>query len=389
MKTKTTDFNNSPSKRASAVKRFSSPEEVNSLNVRNVALAGNPATNVTDREESNPFRRLIYEWLDYSRQNQLSARTLADYREKLFKFWWWWDNYQAARLGDHPRSVTTREARQFAAYLWENSSTRWGEPVKPGKKQLSAASIAAYGRTVKVFFSWLELEGQIEKTPFNKSVKFTSKNRPDRVIKSVENEDLVRIFNYLMLPENLKSFTGRRNLAMLALLLDSGIRRGELLSLRVVEGEVDPGRKRCLVRGKTGQRYVMFSDGCAESLKAYLKLRQQISTECQALWLTEDGEPLSYYGFGTVIRRINKRTGVYFHAHRLRHTFASTLARQGIDPFTLKELLGHTTITTTQIYVRQNPERLAEAYGPRSPLKQLPAVQEPLKRRAGRPRKQG
>jgi integrase/recombinase XerD len=334
---------------------------------------------------------LIFEWLDSVRANGRSPKTLADYQDKLFKFWWWWTYHSryAETLGRHPRFVTRKEARAFAAYLREPNLARWGITEPTNNKQraeLAPASIAGYGRTVKTFFNWLVVEEHIPTSPFTRGVNFTNHRQQDRIVKSVETGDLKRIFDYLMEPHRQGTFPGRRNLAMLALLLDSGIRRGELLSMQLAEGELDLVRNRCVVQGKTGRRFAMFGTACCEALKAYLKLRNQVPADTKALWITEDGEPLSYYGFGTLISRLEKGSGVDFHTHLLRHTFASTLARQGIDPFTLKELLGHTSINTTQIYVRQNPERLAEAYVPRSPLKELTEISRPLKRRAGRPR---
>lgn len=104
------------------------------------------------------------------------------------------------------------------------------------------------------------------------------------------------------------------------------------------------------------------------------------------IWLNADGDELTYLGFGSVIRDIKVKSGVNFHAHRLRHTFASIMAGQ-VGVFDLKELMGHSSITTTQIYVQQNVERLAEIHRLNSPLNVLPLGQK-LKRRRGRPRKQ-
>jgi site-specific recombinase XerD len=159
-------------------------------------------------QESCPFRELIVEWLGCCRSDGLSVRTIADYQDKVFKFWWWWDKHYAAELGMHPKNVTTREARAFAAYLREPVAFRWGitKPTNNKFKQsqnLSAASIAGYGRAIKVFFNWLERENYIERSPFNKSVKFSNRNKQDRVIKSVAVEDINQIFATLTEPENL------------------------------------------------------------------------------------------------------------------------------------------------------------------------------------------
>jgi site-specific recombinase XerD len=178
-------------------------------------------------EETCPFRKLIREWLDACRASGYSPKTLTDYSDKLFKFWWWWTEYSryAEKLGVHPENVTTREARAFVTYLREPTDIRWGITNPTNNRQrfeLAPASIASYGRTVKAFFGRLEKENNIEKTPFNKSVSFSSRYKQDRVIKRVETEDLTRIFEALTRPDYEDTFLGCRNLAMMTLLLDTG-----------------------------------------------------------------------------------------------------------------------------------------------------------------------
>jgi site-specific recombinase XerD len=138
-------------------------------------------------------------------------------------------------LGPHPNQVTVKEARAFAAYLREPNSFRWGiiQHEHRVKFELSPYSVQSYGRAVKTFFNWLEREGYIEQTPFNKSVRFTNRHKQDRVVKRVENEDLAQLFEYLTDSEIIATFAGTRNLSMISFLLDTGIRRGELLSMKM------------------------------------------------------------------------------------------------------------------------------------------------------------
>lgn len=229
-------------------------------------------TTLKQESETCPFRALVKEWLAAGRSARLSSRTLEDYQEKLFKFWWWWDKFYAAQLGVHPKNVTVREARAYATYLREPQDYRWGLTTTQNKRPLhhqilSSVSIASYGRSVKVFFSWLEQEGYIEISPFcNKSVKFTSQKR-DTVLKKVSEEDLARLFSALTSTETRATFAGSRNLAMVALLFDSGMRRGELLSMRLEDLDLEKGR--CIIRGKTGQRTAIFSELCKVAISEY------------------------------------------------------------------------------------------------------------------------
>jgi site-specific recombinase XerD len=368
-----------------------SPTDITKFPPKNPNLSGNLAL-VKTGPESCPFRRLLSRWLDSCRIDGLSERTLHDYQDKLTKFLWWWEEYTgyAREYGAHPKFLTTPMAREFAAYLKEQVPDRWGITDTRNNKQrlaLSPASIASYGRSVKVFFNWLEREEFIPKSPFNKSVKFSNRHKTDKVIRYIGPADLARIFEILTEPEKLGTYLGLRNLAIVAMLVDSGIRRGELLSLRL--SDIELGQGRCIVRGKTGQRVALFGEACRRALTRYLShpFNQEFKEE-SALWRREDGYPLSLSGFDTFIQQLKKECGVEFHAHKLRHTFATLMAGQGVGAWDLKEMLGHTSIATTQIYVASNVDRLQEVYRPHSPLNQLTEQKQVRISQKGRPRRE-
>ncbi|MDB5081367.1 MAG: tyrosine recombinase XerC [Chloroflexi bacterium] len=366
---------------------FKKPLAKNPVNLAGQAR-GNLAVAPKVIPETDPFKRLIIEWLDAGRSDGLSPRTLSDYQEKILKFWWWWTDYThySEKLGAHPKFVSRAEAREYASYLRENLAVRWGEPVVRGRESLSPASIASYGRSVKVFFNWLTSEDLIDVNPFaNKGVKFSTRQKQERLIKTVEQEELAKLLRHMMDPDRLKTYYGRRDLAIICLLIYSGMRKGELLSMRLTD--LDLKNNRCVINGKTGERLAMFSEGCRQALLNYLQARDEHDQgEVPQLWLTEDGAPLTAYGFASSITRLKERSGVNFHAHMLRHTFATNMARQNTSLFDLKEFMGHSNITTTQIYVRQNAQQLAAVYQKMKPFEKLDSVEKELRKRNGRPR---
>ncbi len=205
--------------------------------------------------ETCPFRELVDEWIEACRADGLSPKTIGGYADTLGKFRWWWIEY--SKQPAHPENVTPKDARAFASYLREPLGFRWGLEVPIKRQQLSPASIATYGRTVKIFFAWLERDGYIDKSPFNRSVKFSTK-KTDKIIKKVAEDDLAKLFLVLSQYAAHDSYPGLRNLAIISLLIDSGIRRGELLSIRLCDMDFKLGR--CAVTGKTGTRYAIFSD---------------------------------------------------------------------------------------------------------------------------------
>lgn len=304
----------------------------------------------------------------------MSDKTILDYRDKVNKFFWWWKdctNYYHD-IGAHPKCVTTAQATEFVVYLREHHPDRWGI-VKPTNnkcgKDLSPASIASYGRTVKTFFNWLEQRGYVEHTPFNRAASFSTRKQ-NKVIKTVSELELEKLFNELTKPERLDTFTGRRDLAIISMLVDTGIRRGELLSIK--RGDLDLDHNRAIVEGKTDRRVVSFSDLCRVALTQYLaeKVLSDLPDN-YALWVTDEMLPLGYAGFGSLIRRLEAATGVDFHAHKLRHTFATTMAQQKVSLIDLKELMGHSSITTTEMYIHRNDNYLSGVQAANSPLRRL------------------
>lgn len=329
-----------------------------------------------------PFKRLINLYIDSCRANGLSPKTIHDYYDKLIRFRWWWveHTHYGETLGAHPKFVTVKEAREFSNYLREPTDTRWGNPAI--KTELTNASISTYGRTIKVFFHWLESEEHIDYSPFTKGVKFVSNQKQDKTIKNLNADQLATIFEALTKPDRIATFTGCRDLAVISLLLDSGMRRGELLSMTF--RDLDMKRMRCTIRGKSGQRYAMFSEGCQAALAEYLSYLKDYGPE-EPLWINDMGEPLTEDGFMSMVKRLNRISGVKFHVHQLRHTFATMMSSK-ISAFDLRDLLGHSNISTTMIYVQRDPDRLAEIHQASSPLTILGGGMPSIKRR-GRPRK--
>jgi site-specific recombinase XerD len=315
--------------------------------------------------ETCQFLSQLDSFISLCRNNGLSDKTIDDYRDKITKFRWWWLQHYPNE-NTHPRQVTSDQASAYAGYLRQPAKLRWG--LATSKETLSSASVAAYGRSIKVFFRFLTKKHHIQENPFDDVSFNPTKRKKKRIIKRVEDTELAKIFVVLRAAPD--SYIGCRNLAMVSLLLDAGIRRGELLSIQFDELDLDLCRAR--VEGKTGERYAHFSETCRRAIADYLdRYRRVQGTQIKPLWLTEKGDVLSYGGFGMVIRRLEKASGVDFHPHRLRHTYASMMASNGINIYDLKELMGHSSITTTMIYIQQDTERLSVVQKQNSPLDRL------------------
>lgn len=363
------------------------------LKILKNGTGGAAGQSVNNAQQLDEMELSIDRWITYCKAEGLSDESIRDYNVMIDKFYWWYIEYAklGEKVGAHPKNLTTDHAIEFIAYLKEKQSFRWGEPVRPGKEKLSPASVATYARTARTFFNWLEERKIIQTNPFNRSVKLTSKKDPiiTRHHKNIEEWQLGKIFEYLTGPGRTETYTGARDLAIISLLLDSGMRRGELISMQVKD--LDWQRSRVTIRGKTGERICFFSKSTEEALLLYNNNHRQkqksYQTPASPFWLLSDGNTLTLGAFDSFIRKISNECGFRFSAHKLRHTFATVMvSRVGI--YELKELLGHSSLATTQIYTHGSPDKLQESYRGNSPLSILDVGQVKSKPRRGRPRRE-
>ena len=155
-----------------------------------------------------------------------------------------------------------------------------------------------------------------------------------------------------------------RDHAIVILILRTGLRVKEVADLKL--DDLDLARRRLVVRrGKGGKgRRVYLSEDTVSALEAYL--RQRADASCSCLFLVQKG---TYEGQGISVRGIQKRIEYYSRkanvpvsCHPLRHTFATNLLEGGADIVTVKELLGHASVTTTQRYTRVSNQKVRNDY---------------------------
>lgn len=150
----------------------------------------------------------------------------------------------------------------------------------------------------------------------------------------------------------------RRDTALLALPLDTGIRVGELASLK----RSSMRRSSLIVSGKVGERTVPISP-------SVLKLLSDLG-DGDHLWVGRQG-PMTLLGIQTVIRKLLYQARILppkAGPHTLRHTFALNYIRRGGDVFSLQRILGHRNVSTTMIYVHMSTEHLIEQHAKYSPM---------------------
>lgn len=161
---------------------------------------------------------------------------------------------------------------------------------------------------------------------------------------------------------------GVRDRALLELLYATGARVSEVLALNVDDAsELEPGAGVLTVTGKGNkQRLVPVGSHAQDALQAYLvRVRPSFATgKSHALFLNTRGGALSRQSAWTAIKQAAERAGVHkdISPHTLRHSFATHLLEGGADVRTVQELLGHASVTTTQIYTHVTAENLREVW---------------------------
>lgn len=342
-------------------------------------------TIINQKQPNNSFENLTGEWLEQCRLEGLSPKSVARYLYTIGKLKWWVERFHPDIL--HPRHFTVKEAREYLNYLRDDTTNRWGAGGD-SKEKLKPATIQLYAGQASSFFGWLEQNSIIEANPFaHKSLKVStnrSRKQPAAAtVQEVPEPDLKKLLTYISTKEYIATYAGARNRAIIYLLLDTAMRRGELLSMRVCD--LDMARLRCAIRGKGPERTVFFSPMAKTALADYwnrYRNKQDISPN-KPYWLTSDDEPLGYESIGALFANLSKQLGIKVHCHQLRHQAASYLQNK-VSLFELMEILGHKDSRSTKRYAHIRTEALAKAYEGNSPLAaNLPA---PEKRRRGRPR---
>ncbi len=200
--------------------------------------------------------------------------------------------------------------------------------------------------------------------------KITDNNAFSLVTGLKKEKKLPRYFEYNELEElfkvpDLRTALGQRDRLILEMLYATGLRVGELVSVKV--SDIDLGSRVILVVGKGNkERRVTYGDYCHDALKlylsdGYLKLNKNGS---DYLFLNNNGEVITERGIRYVLDQVIKKTSLNksISPHVLRHSFATHLLNEGCDLLTVQKLLGHESISATQIYTHVTTERLKEVY---------------------------
>lgn len=225
-------------------------------------------------------------------------------------------------------------------------------------KGYSISSTCRFISSIKSLCKYLIIENVIKEDP---SENLQTPKRWERLPKSLTVSE---VRSFLELDTPIDKPIMMRDSVMLELLYSSGLRVSELVSLKVEDINLEAGFIRVLGKGSK-ERVVPVNIRAIGRLRGYLnKARQEILKKRQSsyLFVTGRGRSLTRQRFWQTIKTLGRKKGIDLSPHTLRHSFATHLLEGGADLRSVQKMLGHSDISTTQIYTKVTTERLKKVY---------------------------
>jgi integrase/recombinase XerC len=293
--------------------------------------------------QQNKFSELVADFLKYlGGEKRYSPNTVASYRVDLLQFAVFLQEQFSEGLGE-PKAIGIFELRGFLAGL-----RRGGYSSKSIQRKISV---------IRSFFNFLFVREIVEANPARVlTLPKTEKHLPTFL-------DFAQAEGALELPD-ISVPSGARDYAILEVLYDTGIRASELLGISFEKLNFDEGELKVLGKGNK-ERIIPIAQPALDALRNYEKVRSKLlrGEKKASFWLSDKGEPLTRNRLYLIVRRyLSKVTDGKASPHVLRHTFATHLLERGADLLSIKEMLGHVSLSSTQIYTHASIEHLKEAY---------------------------
>ncbi|MBR3230208.1 MAG: site-specific tyrosine recombinase XerD [Bacilli bacterium] len=269
-------------------------------------------------------------------EKKYSKNTVSSYERDLIKF--------SKILKDkNIREITRQDVQKYISEINKHQSPR---------------STSRNISTLKSFYKYLKLNKIININPMDQINNPKMKKTLPKVLSEEEVNNLLEI--------KLQTNFDYRNKAMLELMYSSGLRVSELINLNV--NDIDLENDTVKIYGKgSKERIIPLNDFAKEALKEYIMThRKELFKhgENNYLFLNNHGNKMTRQGFFKILQKIAKEKNIKteFSPHTLRHSFATHLLKYGADLRSIQELLGHSDISSTQIYTHVTNEKLENDY---------------------------
>lgn len=292
-------------------------------------------------------RDLVREFLAYMQvEKGLARNSLESYKRDLARLEKW-----AGARGQSVESLTRKDLRVWIADL--------------SREGLSPASIARAVSAARGLFRFLMLDGHIQTHPAEDLHTPQGNSHLPRFLTEEEMERLLAA-------ADVSTDEGLRERAMLELMYAAGLRVSELVGLKRTDVNLEAGLVACHGKGSK-ERRVPIGKSATYWLQQYMAVRaRSLKTHSSYLFINSQGGPLTRAFAWAMIKRLAARAGLdHVSPHTLRHSFATHLLQRGADSRSVQALLGHSDISTTQIYTHITDRHMRATYDRHHPRARL------------------
>ena len=280
----------------------------------------------------------IKSFIEYLKEvKRSSENTVASYRRDLSKL----DSYL------NSNKISLKEV---------NSTTLNTYILKLEKEGLSSATVSRNVASIRSFFAFLLNRGMISSNP-------TESIKPPKVEKRAPETLSIEEVTLLLDQPVGESNKEIRDKAMLELLYATGMRVTELISIKYQDIDMSMNFVQCIDNGKA--RIIPFENAAKNALTKYIiNVRPSMCGDSEYLFTNCKGEQMTRQGFWKIIKLYANRAGIDkdITPHMIRHSFAMHMVNNGADLRALQEMLGHSDISTTQVYLKGKRSKLKEVY---------------------------
>ena len=268
----------------------------------------------------------------------LSKNTIQSYESDIFQLYQWNISKNKKRITEFKKIDTS----QYISYLFSQN--------------LKSTSVNRKISSLKTFFNFLLKKKLINANPFADQIM---PKKPISLPKSISEDDVIKLLN----APKPDSLIGLRDKAMLELLYASGVRISELVNIKF--SDLDLERNIIKVFGKgSKERLVPFGEDASQCISAYIDERKKNKdiASIKYIFLNNRGTKISRQAFWYRLKEYCLEIGLKqdISPHTLRHAFATHLLNRGADLRSVQVLLGHSDLSTTQIYTHIAKQRLSE-----------------------------
>ena len=279
----------------------------------------------------------INEFCDYLLiDKHYSNNTIESYKRDLIKFY----DFNKKDI----KNIDKDDIKSYLKYLNDN--------------KMNERSIARNISSLKSFYKFLIINKIIKNNPIESiSLPKLGKKLPN----TLSEEDINKLLDIKLIDNY-----SYRNKAMLELMYATGLRVSELVNLKVYDVNLEEAIVKTMGKGSK-ERIIPIGDYALSALKIYINDYRSSLFKREVhdyLFLNNHGKPMTRQGFFKIIKKLASEQGIKkdFSPHTLRHSFATHLLKHGADLRIIQELLGHSDVSTTQIYTHVSNEELEDTF---------------------------